>query len=59
MIFTPEYVDIPVGESPMRAWVAAPKGEGRYPGVLCYSDIFQLTVNESPMRAVKPRDPEE
>ena len=38
-----EYVDIPVESSPMRTWVAAPSGEGRYPGVLCYSDIFQLT----------------
>ena len=27
----------------MRAFVAAPKAEGRYPGILFYSDIFQLT----------------
>jgi carboxymethylenebutenolidase len=43
MIITTEYVDIPVDDSPMRMFVAAPKAEGRYPGVLFYSDIFQLT----------------
>jgi carboxymethylenebutenolidase len=43
MIIVSEHVDIPVGKSPMRLFVAAPKGEGRYPGILCYSDIFQLT----------------
>lgn len=44
MIINTEYVDITVaGSSPMRMLVCAPKAEGRYPGVLCYSDIFQLT----------------
>lgn len=28
----------------MRTFVAAPKAEGRYPGIWCYSDIFQLTA---------------
>lgn len=27
----------------MRTFVAAPKNEGKYPGIWCYSDIFQLT----------------
>ena len=27
----------------MRASVAAPKAPGHYPGIWCYSDIFQLT----------------
>ena len=27
----------------MRTFVAAPKAEGQYPGIWCYSDIFQLT----------------
>lgn len=27
----------------MRMFVAAPKAPGKYPGILCYSDIFQLT----------------
>ncbi|HEV2800081.1 MAG TPA: dienelactone hydrolase family protein [Pyrinomonadaceae bacterium] len=43
MIITTEYVDIEVDGSPMRMLVAAPKAEGKYPGVLFYSDIFQLT----------------
>src|SRR5205085_5651926 len=50
MIITTETVDVPVGDSPMRMLVAAPKAEGRYPGVLLYSDIFQLTG--STVRAV-------
>jgi carboxymethylenebutenolidase len=43
MLVTTEYVDIPAGPSPMRMFVAAPKAAGWYPGILCYSDIFQLT----------------
>ncbi|HEY6392256.1 MAG TPA: dienelactone hydrolase family protein [Bryobacteraceae bacterium] len=43
MLVTTEYVDIPAGPSPMRMFVAAPKAAGKYPGILCYSDIFQLT----------------
>ena len=43
MIVTTQYVSIPVGGSPMRTFVAAPKEEGKYPGILFYSDIFQLT----------------
>jgi carboxymethylenebutenolidase len=43
MIITSEYVDIPVEGSPMRMYVAAPKQAGRYPGIVFYSDIFQLT----------------
>jgi carboxymethylenebutenolidase len=43
MLITTEFVDIPVDGSPMRLFVASPKAEGRYPGVVFYSDIFQLT----------------
>lgn len=43
MVITTEYIDIEVDNSPMRMYVAAPKAEGRYPGILYYSDIFQLT----------------
>ncbi|HZH30310.1 MAG TPA: dienelactone hydrolase family protein [Pyrinomonadaceae bacterium] len=43
MIITTEYVEIDVGGSPMRMLVAAPKAEGKYPGIVFYSDIFQLT----------------
>jgi carboxymethylenebutenolidase len=43
MIVTTSYCDVPLSGSPMRTFVAAPKAEGRYPGIWCYSDIFQLT----------------
>ncbi len=43
MIVTTETVDIPAEDKPMRMLVTAPKAEGRYPAVLVYSDIFQLT----------------
>ena len=43
MILTTEWVDLPVDGSTMRLFTARPKAEGRYPGVVFYSDIFQLT----------------
>jgi len=43
MIVASEYVDIPAGGSPMRMFVTAPVSSRAYPGILCYSDIFQLT----------------
>jgi carboxymethylenebutenolidase len=43
MLITTQYVDIPADVQPMRTLVAAPKQEGKYPGILFYSDIFQLT----------------
>jgi len=43
MIVSTEYADIPTAGKVMRTFVAAPKREGRYPGIWCYSDIFQLT----------------
>jgi carboxymethylenebutenolidase len=52
MIITTEYADIPVDESRMRMFIAAPKAEGHYPGILFYSDIFQLT---GPMLRISAR----
>jgi carboxymethylenebutenolidase len=43
MIVTTEYVDIPAAGSRMRTFVASPETAGAYPGILFYSDIFQLT----------------
>lgn len=43
MVITNEYVDIPTSGAPMRMFVAAPAAPGKYPGIVCYSDIFQLT----------------
>lgn len=38
-----EYVEIDVAGKPMRTFVAAPVPEGRYPGIVLFSDIFQLS----------------
>ena len=43
MIVTAEYANIPNAGASMRTFVAAPKAERHYPGIWCYSDIFQLT----------------
>lgn len=43
MIVTYQYEDISVAHSSMRMFVASPKAEGKYPGIVFYSDIFQLT----------------
>lgn len=43
MIITTEYADISVDGNFMRTFIAAPKQTGKYPGILFYSDIFQLT----------------
>jgi len=42
------YVDVPVDGRSMRTFVAAPRAPGPHPGVVFYSDIFQLT--ESTLR---------
>ena len=42
-VLTQEYVDVPVGELAMRTFVAAPRTPGPHPGIVFYSDIFQLT----------------
>jgi carboxymethylenebutenolidase len=43
MIVTTKTLELDVGGSPMRMLVTAPKADGRHPGILLYSDIFQLT----------------
>jgi len=43
MVVVTEFADIPLAGPPMRTFVAAPRAEGRYPGIWVYSDIFQLT----------------
>ena len=43
MIVATETVDLPAQGTPMRVFVASPRAPGRYPGILLYSDIFQLT----------------
>ena len=43
VVLTREYVDIPVDGRQMRTFVAAPRDVGPYPGIVFYTDIFQLT----------------
>lgn len=38
-----EQVDIPTPTGPMRTYLFRPAAEGRYPGILLYSEIFQVT----------------
>src|ERR1700692_1661642 len=43
MVVSTEYADISLAGSPMRTFVAALKAGVEYPGIWCYSDIFQLS----------------
>jgi carboxymethylenebutenolidase len=43
MVVTTEYVDITVDGSTLRMLLAKPKESGKYPAIICYSDIFQIT----------------
>lgn len=43
MIVTTSYETITGHGAALRAFVAVPQAPGSYPGILCYSDIFQLT----------------
>lgn len=42
-----EFVDLQTPTGPMRTYVFRPQAAGRYPGILLYSEIFQVT---SPIR---------
>ena len=44
MIVSQDPIDLPTGDGGvMRCLLAMPKAPGRYPGIVFYSDIFQLT----------------
>ena len=43
MIVSTEPVDLAAGTGVMRCFIARPQAPGRYPGIVFYSDIFQLT----------------
>jgi carboxymethylenebutenolidase len=44
MKITSDYVDVPAPDGGhIRTFIAAPQSAGKYPGIICYSDIFQLT----------------
>src|SRR3954470_23717891 len=38
-----EHVDLSTPSGPMRTYVFRPAAPGRYPGILLYSEIFQIT----------------
>jgi carboxymethylenebutenolidase len=40
----PEVVDLPTPSGPMRCLIFRPTGEGRHPGLVLYSEIFQITA---------------
>jgi carboxymethylenebutenolidase len=42
-----EFADIQTGSGPMRTFIFRPVAAGRYPGIILYSEIFQVT---SPIR---------
>ena len=48
MVVSRQYVDVPVDGRQMRTFVAAPRAAGPHPGIVFYTDIFQLT--ESSLR---------
>jgi carboxymethylenebutenolidase len=48
MVVSREYLDVPVEGRMMRTFVAAPGTPGPHPGIVFYTDIFQLT--ESSLR---------
>lgn len=42
-IIEPESIDLPTPTGPMRTSLVRPNNEGRYPGLVLYSEIFQVT----------------
>ena len=43
MTLTEDHVDLDTPTGPMRTWRFRPAGPGRYPGVVLFSEIFQVT----------------
>ncbi len=43
IIRSDEFVDVPTKTGPMRTYVFRPAAAGKYPGVVFYSEIFQIT----------------
>jgi len=39
-----EHLDLPTSKGPMRTYVFRPAAAGKYPGILLYSEIFQVTA---------------
>src|SRR3954467_12036428 len=43
MLVTTSFTDLPTPTTPMRVHVYAPIGDGKYPGLLLYPEIYQQT----------------
>lgn len=43
-IISDEFADLPTAFGPMRTQIFRPAAAGRYPGILLYSEIFQITA---------------
>lgn len=43
MTIREEFIDLPTDNGPMRVHLFIPAGEGKYPAVIFYSEIFQVT----------------
>src|SRR5688500_16213954 len=43
MQITSREVELRVDDRPMRTLVVEPRGDGKWPGILLYSEIFQIT----------------
>jgi carboxymethylenebutenolidase len=39
-----EFADIPTASGPMRTFIFRPIAPGRYPGIVLYSEIYQVTA---------------
>jgi carboxymethylenebutenolidase len=39
-----EYVEVPTAKGPMRVHIFRPAAPGKYPGIVLYSEIFQITA---------------
>ena len=44
VIVSDEFVDLPTASGPMRTHMFRPAQEGRFPGIVFYSEIFQVTA---------------
>ena len=44
VILTDEYVDLPTPTGPMRTHIARPAAPGKSPGIVFFSEIFQVTA---------------
>jgi carboxymethylenebutenolidase len=51
IVIDTEHVDLDTPSGPMRTHIARPAAEGKYPGIVLYSEIFQVTAPIARMAA--------